>query len=177
MADDPPPARDSDPDRSDPDRPEPDRSDPDRHETADERADRNLLELLQELRVLQTGVQIVFAFLLGVAFTPRFLGLTDVQQDIYVAALLLTVIASALLASPVAIHRVLFRQGEKDRIVAWSARLARAGLVVLALALNTVLLLLLDVVIGRTGAVVVTCLSCLMFAGLWYVLPTLLRRR
>jgi hypothetical protein len=119
---------------------------PDRHETPDERADRNLIELLQELRVLQTGVQIVFAFLLGVAFTPRFAQLGDVQQDLYVGTLLLTVIAVALFATPVAIHRGLFHRGAKRRIVAVSTRLAEVGLLFLALALNGAVLLLMDVV-------------------------------
>lgn len=149
---------------------------PVRHETADERADRNLVELLQELRVLQTGVQIVFAFLLGVAFTPRFAQLGQAQQDLYVATLLMTVIALAVLAAPVALHRGLFHRGAKRRIVAVSTRLARAGLVFLALALNGAVLLLLDVVLGWTWAIAITCVSALLFAGLWFVLPSSLRR-
>ncbi len=149
---------------------------PERHETADERADRNLIELLQELRVLQTGVQIVFAFLLGVAFTDRFTRLSDAQQDIYVTTLLLTVVASAVLATPVAVHRGLFHRGAKRRIVALSARLTLAGLVFLALALNGAVLLLTDVVLGRTPAIAITSASALMFTGLWFVLPLALRR-
>jgi len=77
---------------------------PDRHETEEERADRNLVELLQELRVLQTGVQIIFAFLLGIAFTPRFAQLSATQQDVYIAALLTSVVSVAVLATP---HRSL----------------------------------------------------------------------
>ncbi|GAA2144984.1 DUF6328 family protein [Kitasatospora kazusensis] len=147
-----------------------------RHETADERADRNLVELLQELRVLQTGVQIVFAFLLGVAFTPRFAQLDDTQQDIYVTTLLLTVVASAVLATPVAVHRGLFHRGAKRRIVALSARFTLAGLLFLALALNGAVLLLMDVVLGRPAAVAITAATALMFTGLWFVLPWALRR-
>ncbi|MDH6579192.1 DUF6328 family protein [Kitasatospora sp. MAP5-34] len=155
---------------------QPEGTPPPRHETADERADRNLIELLQELRVLQTGVQIVFAFLLGVAFTDRFARLDDAQQDIYVATLLLTVVASAVLATPVAVHRGLFHRGAKQRIVALSTKLTQAGLVFLALALNGAVLLLTDVVLGRTLAITITSGSALMFTGLWFVLPWALRR-
>ncbi|MFI9272175.1 DUF6328 family protein [Kitasatospora sp. NPDC052896] len=149
---------------------------PQRHETVEERADRNLVELLQELRVVQTGVQIVFAFLLGVAFTPRFAQLSDAQQGVYVTALLLTVVSSTVLATPVALHRGLFHRGAKRRIVELSTRLALVGLVFLALALNGVVLLLIDVVLGRAAAIAVTSASMLMFAGLWFFLPWALRR-
>ncbi|WP_037901728.1 DUF6328 family protein [Streptomyces sp. NRRL S-350] len=140
------------------------------------RADRRLVELLQELRVLQTGVQIVFAFLLGVAFTPRFSGLTDAQQDIYVATLLLTVIAAAVLATPVALHRGLYRHPGKERIVTVSARIAQAGLLLLATALTGAVLLVLDVVLGAAVAVAITCVVALVFTALWFVLPWAVRR-
>ncbi|MFE4372594.1 DUF6328 family protein [Streptomyces sp. NPDC056835] len=145
-------------------------------ETPAERADRNLLELLQELRVVQTGVQIVFAFLLGVAFTNRFLHLDHFERGTYVVTLLLTVVSSAVLATPVALHRGLFHRGAKIRIVALSARLAEIGLVFLALSLNGVVLLLMDVVLGLTAAVTITALTLTMFTGLWFVLPRALRR-
>ncbi|MCN9244613.1 DUF6328 family protein [Streptomyces sp. RY43-2] len=147
-----------------------------RHETPEERADRNLIELLQELRVVLTGVQIVFAFLLGVAFTSRFPYLDHFQHSTYVVTLLLTVIASAILAAPVALHRGLFHRGVKPRIVALSARLAQIGLVFLALALNGAVLLLMAIVLGRVPAVVITALTLLLFAGLWLVLPWALRQ-
>ncbi|MFB6991906.1 DUF6328 family protein [Streptomyces sp. NPDC056304] len=145
-------------------------------ETPAERADRNLIELLQELRVVQTGVQIVFAFLLGVAFTSRFPHLDAFERATYVVTLLLTVVASAVLATPVALHRGLFHRGAKVRIVALSAQLAEIGLVFLALALNGAVLLLMDVVLGRTAAVTVTAATLVMFTGLWFVLPRTLRR-
>lgn len=153
-----------------------DSHEPVRQETPDQRADRNLVELLQELRVVQTGVQIVFAFLLGVAFTNRFPGLDGFQRDTYVVTLLLTVVSSALLATPVALHRGLFHRGVKRRIVDLSGRLAEAGLVFLALSLNGAVLLLMDVVLGRTWAIAITAVSTVMFAGLWFVLPRALRR-
>jgi hypothetical protein len=148
-----------------------------RYETPEARADRNLVELLQELRVVLTGVQIVFAFLLGIAFTPRFAQLSGTQHDLYVVTLLLTVIASAVLATPVAVHRGLFHRGAKPRIVALSAQLAETGLLFLALATNGAVLFLLDVVLGWTWAIVLTCVSASMFAALWFILPHTLRRR
>ncbi|MFD8704827.1 DUF6328 family protein [Kitasatospora sp. NPDC059648] len=140
------------------------------------RADRRLVELLQELRVLQTGVQIVFAFLLGVAFTPRFAELSDAQQDIYVATLLLTVIAAAVLATPVALHRGLFHHPGKARIVEVSARVAQWGLLLLATALTGAVLLVLDVVLGAPAALAISTALALIFAALWFVLPWALRR-
>ncbi|MFD4945428.1 DUF6328 family protein [Streptomyces sp. NPDC058239] len=145
-------------------------------ETPEERADRNLVELLQELRVVQTGVQIVFAFLLGVAFTSRFPQLDAFERNTYVVTLLLTVVSSAVLATPVALHRGLFHKGAKIRIVALSARLAEVGLVFLALALNGAVLLLINVVLGRVAAFTIAAATSAIFAGLWFVLPRALRR-
>ncbi|KPI17184.1 hypothetical protein OK006_10566 [Actinobacteria bacterium OK006] len=148
-----------------------------RHETPEERADRNLVELLQELRVVQTGVQIVFAFLLGVAFTSRFPQLNNFQRGTYVVTLLLTVVSSAVLATPVALHRGLFQRGVKPRIVALSALFAQIGLVFLALALNGAVLLLMDVVLGLSAAITTAVVTTAMFAALWFLLPWALRRR
>ncbi|MGW3152109.1 DUF6328 family protein [Streptomyces sp. NPDC001177] len=147
-----------------------------RNETPEERADRNMVELLQELRVVQTGVQILFAFLLGVAFTSRFPQLTAFQRDTYVVTLLLTVITSAVLATPVALHRGLFQRGVKPRIVALSSLYAEVGLAFLALALNGAVLLLMDLVLGRIAAITITTATTVMFAGLWFLVPWALRR-
>ncbi|MGI5138113.1 MULTISPECIES: DUF6328 family protein [unclassified Streptomyces] len=149
---------------------------PPRYETPEQRADRNLVELLQELRVAQTGVQILFAFLLGVAFTSRFPQLSAFQRGIYAATLLLTVITAAVLATPVALHRGLFQRGAKPRIVALSARYTEVGLMFLALAINSAVLLLMDVVFGRITAIAITAATTAMFACLWFVLPWSLRR-
>ncbi|MEV7186647.1 DUF6328 family protein [Kitasatospora sp. NPDC093102] len=140
------------------------------------RADRRLVEMLQELRVLQTGVQIVFAFLLGVAFTPRFAQLSDAQQDIYVATLLLAVVAAAVLATPVALHRGLYHHPGKQRIVTVSVRVAQVGLLLLASALTGAVLLVLDVVLGTALAVPITCAIALIFGVLWFALPWAVRR-
>src|SRR4051812_4239749 len=101
---------------------------PDRRETPLERADRNFSELLQELRVTQTGVQILFAFLLALAFTARFPSLDDVQRATYVTTLLLAVVAAALFMAPAALHRSLFRKRAKPQIVRVSSRLALFGM-------------------------------------------------
>ncbi|WP_371478683.1 DUF6328 family protein [Kitasatospora sp. NBC_00315] len=156
----------------------PDSSPPpaERRETPDERADRNLIELLQELRVLQTGVQIVFAFLLGLAFTSRFPQLSDFETGVYLTTLLLSVVASAVLATPVALHRGLFHQGAKRRIVAISSRFALIGQLFLALALSGSVLLVTDVVLGTGAALAVGSATVAMFAALWFVLPRALRR-
>ncbi|MDH6126533.1 DUF6328 family protein [Kitasatospora sp. GP82] len=149
---------------------------PFRHETPEERADRNLVELLQELRVVQTGVQIVFAFLLSLAFTSRFPQLNGFERNTYVTTLLLTVIASAVLATPVALHRGLFHRGAKRRIVDLSARLAQVGLAFLALALSGAVLLLMNVVLGPAAAATIATATFVMFVGLWFILPWSLRR-
>ena len=148
-----------------------------RRETPLERADRNFAELLQEVRVTQTGVQILFAFLLTLAFTERFSALDDFDRATYVVTLLLAVVASALFTAPAALHRVLFRRHEKIRIVNVSSRLARIGLVILGLSLTGAVLLVLDVVLGRPAGAAAAVGSAAVFAGLWAVLPWRLRRR
>ncbi|GGU45742.1 hypothetical protein GCM10010274_37320 [Streptomyces lavendofoliae] len=148
-----------------------------RNETPLERADRNFAELLQELRVTQTGVQILFAFLLTLAFTPRFTSLDSYQRGTYVVTLLLSVVAAALLTAPAALHRTLFQQGAKVRIVAVSSRLAKIGLAVLALALTSSVSLVVDVVHGRPEGLAAGAFTLLVCAGLWGLLPRLVRHR
>ncbi|OAH10993.1 DUF6328 family protein [Streptomyces jeddahensis] len=149
---------------------------PTRHETRFERADRNFSELLQELRVTQTGVQILFAFLLTLAFTPRFPSLDTLQRVTYVTTLLLAVLAAALFTAPAALHRSLFQQRAKPQIVRWSSDLARAGMAVLALALTGSVLLVVDVTLGRVGGFLAGAGTLLMCVGLWGVLPRVVRR-
>jgi Family of unknown function (DUF6328) len=146
-------------------------SPPGRHETEAERLDRNYSELLQELRVAQAGVQILFAFLLSLAFTPRFESTTSLQRTVYVITLLLAAAAAALLIAPVAFHRLVFRRRQKDDLVTMSNRLAIAGLVVLFLAMVGAVLLILDVVLGNLLAGVLTALVAAWFMLLWFVLP------
>ncbi|MGI5424328.1 DUF6328 family protein [Streptomyces sp. CA-179760] len=147
-----------------------------RGETPLQRADRNFVELLQELRVTQTGVQILFAFLLSLAFTSRFPSLDSVQRFTYVSTLLLAVLAAALFTAPAALHRSLFQQGAKPRIVQVSSRLATTGLIVLVFAFSGSVLLVVDVTTGRAGGIAAGAATFLVCVGLWGVLPRLVRR-
>ncbi|GAB2730640.1 DUF6328 family protein [Streptomyces bullii] len=147
-----------------------------RNETPLERADRNFVELLQELRVTQTGVQILFAFLLSLAFTSRFGELDTVQRATYVTALLLAVLAAALFTAPAALHRSLFQQGAKPRIVQVSSRLATVGLAVLVFAFSGSVMLVVDVTTGRAGGLAAGAATFLVCVGLWGLLPRLVRR-
>jgi sorbitol-specific phosphotransferase system component IIC len=142
-----------------------------RGETPLQRADRNFQELLAELRVLQTGVQILFGFLLILAVQPRFAEATTFAQVVYFVTLLLCCAATALLMAPVAYHRALFAKGLKPDIVAASNRFARAGMTALFLAINSAVLLVLDLVADRVVAIVVTAGVAVMFLALWYAAP------
>jgi hypothetical protein len=149
----------------------PARPGPDRPESPDQRADRNFDELLQESRVVQTGVQILFAFLLTLPFQQRFSTVDGFQRGIYVITLLLCAAATALLIAPVAYHRVLFGRHRKPQLVASANRLTRAGLLMLLLALVAGVMMILDVVLGRVAAIGGAVGVAALFVFLWYVLP------
>jgi Family of unknown function (DUF6328) len=147
-----------------------------REESEKERLDRNLNELLQELRVALPGVQVLFAFLLVVPFQQGFTKVTPFQERVYFVALLCTAICAALLISPTAYHRMLFRKQQKHHLVFLANRMALIGLGFLALALTATILLITDVVFGATETVAVTtALAFLLYLLFWYLLP--LRRR
>lgn len=146
-----------------------------RDETEEERLDRNLNELLQELRVAIPGVQVLFAFLLTVPFQQNFTKINDFQRDVYFATLICTAISAILLMSPTAYHRLTFRYQQKRRLVFYSNRFAIVGLTFLALAMTGAVLLVTDVLFSTTASVVVTALAVAAFALFWYALP--LRRR
>ncbi len=146
-----------------------------RRETKAERADRNLGELLQELRVALPGVQILFAFLLTVPFAQGFTKLNGDQRDLYFGVLMATALSTALLIAPTAYHRLLFRQRDKEHLVTISNRLAIAGLMVLAVAITGAVLLIADFLFQGAQAVIFTVVAGLFFVVLWVVLP-LLRR-
>src|SRR3954452_23996975 len=148
---------------------------PHRDETDTERLDRNLVELLQEVRVVQTGVQVLFAFLLTVPFSSRFAEITGFQRGTYFAALVGAAAASVLLIAPTAIHRVLFRLGQKAYMVEMSNRFAIGGLVSTAVAMVAVMLLVSDVMFGTAIALGIAIATALAFGGVWAALP--LRRR
>lgn len=147
-----------------------------RDESKGERLDRNLNELLQELRVALPGVQVLFAFLLTVPFQQGFTKITPFQERIYFVTLLLTALSAALLMAPTAYHRITFRQQQKEHLLHTANKLALAGLATLALAMVGAVLLITDLVFGATETVVVTSAATLaVFLFLWGVLP--LRRR
>ncbi|MFG3153264.1 DUF6328 family protein [Streptomyces sp. NPDC048219] len=147
-----------------------------RNETPLERADRNFVELLQELRVTRTGVQILFAFLLSLAFTSRFPELDTVRRTVYVTTLLFAVLAATLFTAPAALHRSLFQRGAKARMVRVSSRLATAGLGVLVFAFTGSVMLVVDVTTGRAGGAAAGAATLMVCLGLWWLLPRLVRR-
>jgi Family of unknown function (DUF6328) len=144
---------------------------PRRGESEEERLDRNLLELLNELRVALPGVQVLFAFLLTVPFTQRFATITQTQEKVYYATLLCTTASAALLIAPSAHHRINFRQQDKAYIVFLANKLTIAGLAFLALAMSGVVFLITDVLYGSTATAIATTTVVLVFALLWYALP------
>jgi Family of unknown function (DUF6328) len=149
----------------------------DRHETESERMDRNWSELLQELRVTQTGTQILTGFLLTVPFQQRFETLDAVQRGTYLALVLLAVAATTLFVAPVAVHRMLFRLHLKPLLIRESDLLARAGLVVLAAVLTGCTFLLFDIVLSRRDAFTAACSVAVVLVALWFVVPWWLTRR
>jgi hypothetical protein len=145
-------------------------------ETPAERIDRNWDEMLQELRVVQTGVQILSVFLLTLPFQQRFVTLTDAQRTIFLIATSLATVSMCLLVSPVSSHRLLFRKHEKDALVDASNVLVRAGLSALALTVVTAVLLIFSVVAGTTAAVIAAATALVLFMALWVALPLALLR-
>jgi len=145
-------------------------------ETEAERDDRNLIELLQELRVAGLGVQVLFGFLLAIPFTARFAGLNHAQRELYVASLLLAATATALLLAPVAYHRLVFRQHRKEQLVKDANILAILGLAAVGLAISASVLLVVSYVESGLIVVIITVFVVFLFALLWFVLP-LIRRR
>jgi Family of unknown function (DUF6328) len=143
----------------------------DENESEAERLTRNLNELLQELRVTQTGVQILTGFLLTLPFTNRFGTLDGIQRSAYLAILCGSVVATGLIIAPVAFHRMLFRHGQRPWLVQAANRAARAGLLSLALTTSGVVWLVFDLVTNRAAASVAGTLSLLFFGTLWAVVP------
>ena len=148
-----------------------------REETPEERADRNLSELLQELRVALPGIQVLFAFLLVVPFSERFDELSDAQEKLYFAVLLCVALSTALLVAPTVGHRILFRRQEKEYLVTVANRLALSGLFVLAVAMCGVVALISGFLFGTATMVVTTIGTAIVFGGLWYAGPLLRRAR
>ena len=142
-------------------------------EDPQERTARELIELLQELRIVIPGVQVLFAFLLTVPFSQGFTKLDSLQQGVFFATLLCTAAATALLIAPSSHHRLLFRQGVREQRVQIGNVLAILGLVFLVPAMVGVLFVITDLIFGMVAAIVTTALVALGFVLLWFVLPYL----
>lgn len=142
-----------------------------RGESELQRLDRNFSEILQELRVAQTGVQILFAFLLTLAFSQRFTEISAFQRDLYILTLMLTAAATGLLIAPVGYHRITFRQRMRPQLVSAANWLALGGLAFLMLAMTSSILFITDVVLDRAPAVVITAGSALWFLVFWFGIP------
>jgi Family of unknown function (DUF6328) len=142
-----------------------------------ERRDRELIELLNELRVALPGVQVLFAFLLTVPFSQRFSVVTESQKLVYFVAVLCAAAATALFIAPTAYHRVQFREGDKEQLLHVSNRLALAGLFFLAVSIGCVVFFITDVLFSGAIVVVASVGNALLFALLWFVLPVYRRTR
>jgi len=143
-----------------------DQSHPD--ETPKERADRELIELLNELRVVLPGVTVLLAFLLAVPFAKGWPRVTDFQRDVFVVAFLSTAVSVALLTAPSSYHRLRFRQGNKERIVRIGNRLTIAGIAASAVSLLAVVVLVMDFVVSRNAAIAAAAALFVVIAALWY---------
>jgi hypothetical protein len=137
-------------------------------ESKDERLDRELIELLNELRVALPGVQVLFAFLLVLPFQQRFERLDELDRDVYFVAFLAAMIATALLIAPSVFHRIRFRDTDKEWLIQMSNRLALGGTFFIAVAMVCTVFLITDVLFGGLQATVTTIGSVVVFGGLWY---------
>jgi hypothetical protein len=133
--------------------------------------DRRFVELLQELRVMQTGIQILFAYLLTLPFSNRFGEISQGQTVLYVFTLSAAAMATAFLIAPVSYHRLTKPAVDKRRVVVVAARMAQAGLFVLLLAVGGAVYLVMDIVLDNSWARVISALLAIVYIGLWYVLP------
>ncbi|MDT7785302.1 MAG: hypothetical protein QOF58_3721 [Pseudonocardiales bacterium] len=140
-------------------------------ESDQSRLARNVNELLQELRVAQAGVQILFGFLLSIAFTDKYASTSGYVRATHLITVLCAAAAVAFLTAPAAWHRVLFRQGRREEVVRAGNTFALIGLAFLALAMTGTVLLLVEVILPTWAAVVVGALALVVFAGLWFAAP------
>jgi ethanolamine utilization microcompartment shell protein EutS len=140
-------------------------------ESHEERVNRELIELLNELRVALPGVQVLFAFLLAVPFTQRFAETTELQRDAFMVALLSTTAGSVFLIAPSAYHRIRFRDRDKEALLLISNVFAIVGMVFLAVGMTSVVFLVTDLIFKGQVTAVVTALTAGLFALVWFVLP------
>ena len=157
-------------------------SEPEKHEdrseeSQDQRVNRELIEFLNELRVALPGIQTLFAFLLIVPFSNRWNVTTDFQRDAYIVAVLATALSTLLLIAPSAHHRLLFREGDKEHMLQFGNRCAIAGVAMLAVAMTTVLYLIVAVVLGGNWAAAIAAAAAGAFAWVWFAVPLLRKAR
>ncbi len=152
-------------------------SDGERHETEAERIDRNLTELLQELRIAGLGVQVLFGFLLSLPFTNHFSALDHPQRNLYVIDIIVAALAAGLLTAPVAHHRLLFRHHEKARILRRANVMALLGLGAVGVAISGSMLLVSSVVYDGVVAPLIAAAVAAFLFFLWFVLPWIGNRR
>jgi hypothetical protein len=148
-----------------------------RQESEEERADRNLSDLLQELRVALPGVQVLFAFLLTVPFTNRFDDLNAFQEKLYFGVLIAVALATVLLVAPTVGHRILFRRQQKEYIVTISNNLSLVGMFLLAVSMCGAIALISDFLFGGTTAIISTIVMAVAFAGFWFTGPIIRRAK
>jgi len=156
--------------------PPPDGNSENPQESEKERIDRELLELLQELRVAIPGVQVLFAFLLTIPFSQGFSKLSGTERGLYGLSLVLAALATGLLIAPTSSHRLNFRAGNKKWLLAHSNRLAIAGLLLLAMAICVSVFVALAVVFDLPWVAGIALLTAIWFGWFWYVQPLLHRR-
>jgi hypothetical protein len=142
-----------------------------REESEEERADRNLSDLLQELRVALPGVQVLFAFLLTVPFTQRFGDLSDFEKKLYFGVLISVALSTVLLTAPTVGHRILFRRQQKEFIVTVANNLSLVGLALLAISISGAIALISNFLFGTTTAIISTAVLSAAFLGFWYLGP------
>jgi uncharacterized membrane protein YuzA (DUF378 family) len=142
-----------------------------RDETPFERTDRNLAELLNELRVALPGVQVLFAFLLIVPFSQRYNSITEFERKLYFGVLICTALASMLLIAPSIHHRIEFRKRDKEFLVVTANRLTIGGLTLLAIAMTGAITLITHMLFGTTATVITTAAIALGFAAVWFAIP------
>lgn len=146
-------------------------------ESRSQRINRELMELLNELRIALPGVQFLFAFLLVVPFQQRVTQITGFQKDVYFVTLVAAVVATGLLIAPTAQHRILFRAHDKEQLLKRSSHSAIAGTLVLALAISCAVLLVVDMLFGRTQAWVTTGIVAVLLGWWWFATPLWQRSR
>lgn len=157
------------------DRPDDEWNRSERHETPTERLDRNWGDLLQELRVVQTGVQLLTGFLLTLPFQQKFSTLSDAERGVYLFAVSASIIATGFLEAPVSVHRALFRKHRRRETVQLAHRLAIVGITCLGWAIVAVATLIFDVLLGWPGGIAAGVVTALLLIVLWLAIPWTVR--